>query len=408
MARSCRERSLGFYEGPPLRRQGSPLMRERRAGLDGVGTRVEPGPLPGVRLKTMEMHPLLVPNIKRSFKILAEGSLEPVPGELIRVERDPLGAAEPDNSSCAGVMRLLAASRRWPQPWFFRRDAELDSPQAEFFGVFAMRNLLRGPLVSIRFVQAADLLLEQGFLSPSVMCSYTAAFHLAQSFLAAHGRVLVEEARGRPVVRQFGGSASLAFDGQHIPDIVMALLTKANTWKFEGRGRTHTQRWADVQAVLLALLDERVPTAFDTLFCYLTTYGPYGTEDAEARVREGIQRLADVRHAAIYRGYGEDDFAADLAAEGESVPGEAFHYKAEAMRDFAAEFLSLCAEVALGCAREIPKATWDKVWNLLTFSVMTPPFELGLDLRISSRPELTEPLAMLTDLVMSRPETHGD
>ena len=174
------------------------------------------------------MKELLKTNIKNSLRIIAKDNPK-IPPELIQVVEE-----EPSHfpSFVEDFMKVAAK----PVPWFYRdKSNNLQSPQQAFFGFYALRNIIRGILLSVRFIQAGDLLQKKHFIASSVFSYYTASFHLLHSFLSSYGRVIVDQVCGGPVkvIKRKNSSEGLYCSLDPTPEVIVAILTKSNKWKFE-------------------------------------------------------------------------------------------------------------------------------------------------------------------------------
>lgn len=114
------------------------------------------------------MKPLLKSNIKKSLSVL-EDRKQSVPDDQVVFAGDKPKAAH-------GALAVIFAREPHERiPWFYRdEEGELRSPQAPFFGVYAVRSILRGYLLSIPFVHAANRL-GRDPLSACVVLYSTAA-----------------------------------------------------------------------------------------------------------------------------------------------------------------------------------------------------------------------------------------
>lgn len=343
------------------------------------------------------MNKLLKSNIRRSFKIIAENNPK-IPSELITVVNDPPGTSR--SFSLIEEMMKVAAQ---PVPWFYiDQSNELKSPQETFFGFYALRNIIRGLLLSVRFIQAGDLLSKNDFLASSVFSYYTASYHLLQSFLALHGRVVIDQVRRGPIrVIKGEGFSEGGYSSEAEPKVIVATLTKKNTWKFEPRPRSHSSRWKELELVCIELKYD-IPDFIESFFHYVLTYGPYSPpEEIEKLVKDGLKRLSDIRHESIYAGYGFDDYVHDGLTNRDLDTSYGIDRKSTAYRDFAFGFLLHALNAAFEIKDHIDSKHWEKEKILMLGSVNTPPFEL-VDLTIVSDQKITERLQTLFTSLMSR------
>jgi len=318
------------------------------------------------------MNDLLKSNIKKSFKIVAKET-PTIPENLIVFEE------EPSELGVYCIAEIIAKNASWPIPWFYRNESnELQSPQQSYFGIYSVRNNIRGILLGLRFIQAGKLLQKNGFLSASVFSYYTASFHLLSSFLALNGRILIEQVHGPlKIVKHKNSSRSEYCSLNPTPEVLIAILTRYNTWKFEPRYRCHAARWKELNHVFVGE-KSIIPDFFLNFFRYITSYGNVSLASDETLVEEAIKQLTNTRHTAIYQGYGYDDFADDLMNQDLSF-GSGIDNKSNAYRDFALGLLTFSVGEFVELRDSIPKELWnsDKTQDLLKLSILVPPFESG-------------------------------
>jgi hypothetical protein len=208
------------------------------------------------------MKELLKANMKKSIRIIAEDHPK-IPAELIEVvEEEP---RSPDLPNLVEGMMKVAAQ---PIPWFYRDSGkELQSPQESFFGFYSLRNIIRGILLSLRFIQAGDLLHKNGFLAASVFSYYPFSFHLLYAFLASYGRVVVDQVHGGPIkiINRRNSSGGSFSSLNPTPEVIVAILVRNNTWKFEPRPRSHTRKWKELEHIFVEL-DYDIPEFLHSFF----------------------------------------------------------------------------------------------------------------------------------------------
>lgn len=279
------------------------------------------------------MKELLKTNIKNSLRIIAEDNPK-IPPELIQVVGE-----EP--SRFPSFMDEIIKVAAQPIPWFYRdKFKDLQSPQQAFFGFYALRNIMRGILLSVRFIQAGDLLHKNHFIASSVFSYYTASFHLLHSFLSSYGRVTIEQVCGGPVkvIKRKDLSEGSYCSLDPTPEAVVAILTKSNKWKFEPRTRSHSKRWGELEHTFKEL-DSDIPNFFDSFFKYILSDGSHSPTDGKTIIRDGLKRLIDMRHESIYCGYGFDDYVHDGLINRELDSSYGIDLKARKYRSFASGFL---------------------------------------------------------------------
>lgn len=330
------------------------------------------------------MKQLLRTNIKRSFKIIAEENPR-IPAELIGVANDQIVPSKSLN-----IIEEMMKVAAQPVPWFYRDHHAIESPQQAFFGFYALRNIIRAIFLSVRFIQAGDLLYRNHFMASSVFSYYTASFHLLHAFLASHGRVIVDQVHGGPVKTLNRQYSPLHPD----TEVIVAILTTKNIWKFEKRSRSHSKRWEELIPVFRELSFE-VPVFLRTFLKYIfqDNYPPLPAE-IEKTLRVGLERLTYVRHESIYSGYGFDDYVHDGLINRELDTSYGIDFKSKAYRDLSLGFLVHALNDAFDMKHTIDPQHWTKERILMVGSVNTPPFEL-FSLRLKDRDEINERLNTL-------------
>lgn len=262
-------------------------------------------------------------------------------------------------------------------PWFYRdSNSELQSPQKDFFGFYALKNILRGIYMSLRFIQAGDVLLENRFCALGTFSYYTASFQLLQSFLALNGHVLIELVHGPPFVRKKGSYSESGHRGiyKH-PELIIAKLTKENSWKFESRTKTHASRWNEVKPILIGYKD-KIPGFFLDFFQYILSIND-GEYETEAIIDAGLFQLIAIRHESIYEGFGYDDDVYVGLLNRELITDKGLDLKAENYRRFAVSLLIFCLDEFESLKGSIPENHYSANKTLLMSSVNAPYFEIG-------------------------------
>ena len=192
-----------------------------------------------------------------------------------------------------------------PVPRFDCSDKELVTPQSRFMGFYALRNAIRGVLIGAGYYKAGIETRRQELYGPSVTMFYTASFHLAISFLALHGRVLMspvcslEKATANGTAKASAGSELRS--GKKSPEMVMCTLTKSGTWTVEGRRRNHRTVWREVDCVL--------PSGQEVIPAYVTRFLNYIGESELSMRNATVQDIPNLRHGALYEGFGTDRVA---------------------------------------------------------------------------------------------------
>ncbi|HVR06895.1 MAG TPA: hypothetical protein VMW75_02505, partial [Thermoanaerobaculia bacterium] len=130
----------------------------------------------------------------------------------------------------------------------------------------------------------------------------------------------------------------------------------ANTWKYEERARGHVKRWLELSH-LFCRSDFEIPVYFRHFFRQLfptlrkpgatimdTIKGPEGTRaELEDNIERFLRRIAETRHVALYRSFGEDPHVVEALVNRETTSIAKLGFQAQAVGVFAR---SLLAETA--------------------------------------------------------------
>lgn len=241
------------------------------------------------------------------------------------------------------------------------------SPSSPSFTIYVVKIILRSILLSLRFIQSGDLLLNEEFCASSVFSYYTAAFHVLQSFLALNGKVIV-----KPTSRQ-------KMDLKLGKPLIIAKLTRNNRWCFEGFSQSHDAMWREASNIFEGMDKENLK-AFLSFFKYILAAEQPLPSDEQQLISEGIKKLPKIRHEAIYEGFGFDDyvFSKVINDEKNRFSLEELKNKSIAYKFFARQFLQLTLKEILEFKKFSLDDNWDKVKDLLLDSIIIPPFENGL------------------------------
>jgi len=234
--------------------------------------------------------------------------------------------------------RFVAQGTITALPIFCGSKSALLCAQKRWFGWYAVRTAVRGVMLPVNFLLAADRLLACRLFAPSAAASYTAAYHTLQTFLALRGRVICDPF-------QWVGPAT-----QAAPTAVAGVLTKNNHWQFEPRVRSHRARWLEVRD---ALAPGEVPDAFEFLFANLfrnrlrrgTTLQEYfrDPEGTCAHIDECWEDLllsvSEIRHQALYSSFGEDPNIVEALWNGDLHSEAGIDRQATTLINFAALLL---------------------------------------------------------------------
>ena len=297
----------------------------------------------------------------------------------------------------SSLVEALSRPLLQPLPQFFRKkDRTLGSPQQEVFGFYALRTAIRGYLIGLLYLQAADR--EEGVhaLAPALALHYTAAYHALIALLALRGRTIVDPILGPLRIIRKGDITYTESDS--IPDepgLIMAKLTARNSWVFEPRRKSHEELWLTL-IELMARRDSAIPEILRRWFrSELATDAR--RVDKSGAIKKTIRDIVNARHQALYEGYAYD------VAENQGT-GHALGYKAKGFRALAAGLLSSVAlelDDLLYLEDVMPKGP---TRNSMVMGILTPPFEMP-DLAI---PDGTEEnlgkLSRLFDYLSPKPE----
>lgn len=302
---------------------------------------------------------LLRSNVRKSLRIIALERPQ-VPDEFLPSRGEAISLL---------LTRLWEQNAAQPLPRFYSAaDGRLSSLQEEFFGLYALRNVVRGALVASSWIGAAGRLTKPGCYAASILCSYTAMFHLLIGYLAVHGTVLIPQVLAPSVVPLVDA-----------PEAVMARLTRKNTWVFERRGRSHRMVWSELGQVLAHQYEaDEIPEFIDVFLQYVVSYGPTDLVTADEDWREAaLRRSAYIRHEAVYESYGFDDWAYDEFTN-EDYPGAGYGIDARVRiyREFAVALLRVLADWWLEVDGWIEEEVLQETRALRFLSVVTPPFEM--------------------------------
>jgi hypothetical protein len=342
------------------------------------------------------MNPLLRSNIQKSLSILRTNPK--VPHNLITVVEEGNDVRLVSTKfTVTDILDRIAIDAFKPLPWFYKDNTKgLQSPQESFFGFYAIRNIVRGSFLGLRFLQAGDHLRSGKYIASSVLSYYTAAFHLLHGFLALEGRVFIGPVLGPPVITKSSTHASLNYGYlEKHPKAIVGILTRNNKWKFEPRTRSHSSHWRELESVFNRRRDN-LPEYFDSFFDYLLSYGSSRHSDDNSFVQEGLKRFADVRHEAVYGGFGFDNFVYDELMNKDRYSFYGIDLKSKEYREFAVRLLADSLVGVSNIINSIKGEILKECLGKLITSVFTPPFEIG-HLKLGNIPkELGEKIQSLS------------
>ena len=282
------------------------------------------------------------------------------------------------------IRQALDATNAAPQfPSFHRlEDGRVECDDGDQFGFYALAAACRAVLVGTRFLQAGDVLQASEFHAASIVCYYTSGLNMVLSFLALHGRAYVDSPWG-PLRENPDPSSPMREKLWPDEASLLAVLSARNRWTFEKRSRTHAARWEEVRRAFEE--EGQLPAPFFDLFEYVLSYGPHqfggayrGHDYLTELVHRGSKAVREVRHEAVYKGFGFDEFAVDLIVNDEGGGNWCgLGLKGEAFRRFCVEMGEMQIQEIVGFLDELAPDRW-KVWHPSLFmAVFTPEFEVG-------------------------------
>lgn len=302
--------------------------------------------MPGARA----MDELVRSRIRMSVSLLDRGS-PPVPGKVFKL------------AESIGVVRFFGDGALTPNPIIYPGEVplRLNCVQKEFFGFYVLREAIGRTLAAVNFQVAGDLLVSQELYAPSAVLFYTSAYHALHGYLAAKGRVFLEEDR----FRWLGDEAKT-------PSLLAACLNSKGRWSFEGRRRNHSVRWSELKNVF-GRRGFEIPKYFHHLFySILPGLGRPGFTNLEcvknpvntrARLEDNLDlfldRITSIRYRAIYRGSGEDPSVVEALANQDAFSEDGIDRQARALGVFSHGLLGDSARLVrdfLPCANSLRPA----------------------------------------------------
>ena len=223
----------------------------------------------------------------------------------------------------------------------------------QYFGFYVVPNAAAGLLRSVNFLVASDSALVQRLHAPSIAMSYTASYHVLSAFLALNGRLWIDKPwfeRRHENDKQSDSRIDSAGDGTRV---VVARLTKGNSWIYEKGRRSHKARWRDLVS-LFTPSDFKIPSSLQELFGYIYRgrHKPCpdllellrNREKYRYQIREVLQafldEISDTRHVSLYRGFGSDPAVWEALVNRDTHDASLLDLQARAFRDFAFRFAS--------------------------------------------------------------------
>ncbi len=317
------------------------------------------------------MHPNLKPNIRKSIVHMTDEKFRNRTYQNFLSEINEVGP-HPFES------RFISDS---PVPYFYKSNSknEILSPQKDFFAFYALRNIIRGCLVSCRFIEGGNLLHTSGFYALSTISYYSAAFQILITFLALNGKVLISYP-----------NPLLNLTTKTLPDLLIAKLSKDNnTWVFEGLSRDHKTIWRCLSEVLDNIDKGKIPSFFNDFFDYIVENNNLQTnpQDGKTLLEKTVEKIPDLRHAAIYSGFGFDKIEFENAIKGLTGLNHNTEIDklSKSLKHFVLEFLSYCLKDTLEIKTLVQTEDdfdFIPVYYILRNSVWNPPFESTKNLNL--------------------------
>lgn len=230
-------------------------------------------------------------------------------------------------------------------PAFYGSRKDIHSFQQGAFGFYALRAGLRGVLLAVNYLIAANRLSDDKIYGPSVLCAYAAAFQGTHSWLALHGRVFVDPAYWPSSERTHSSSDEVK--------TVLAVLSINNKWCFQVGRQNHGSRWREVRDLAIAR-HELLPCYYECVFDAI--YGPgcrhpmqnlddlltdgaakaeplhavleepgrfgQGWTTATEVLEDLFSALPKVRHRALYGSFGGDLHLTNALVNGDATDGD--------------------------------------------------------------------------------------
>lgn len=308
-------------------------------------------------IKVTEHLALARSNVRRSFRLLQEG-IPPFSSEIMTLAKKE----DPDFRGIFGDGSLSA------HPVIYRGAGGLHCAQDSFFGFYLLCQSIRSCLSAMNFLVGGQLMAKAELYGPASGLFYTAAYHAVTGLLAANGRVLIDQQNVKWI-----------FGTKRPPQVVAACLTRENNWSFEGRGGSHVDRWLEFKSlfvggsfeipayfrrffsvlypnwlkpgVRVVLDDRRVddgdqqPREYVDFAEILTNREKYRAQ-IEDYLDEFLKDIAQVRHEAIYRSFGDDPGAVEAMFNGEAVSRTALGHRSTELGLFSQGLLADATDAA--------------------------------------------------------------
>lgn len=278
------------------------------------------------------MHPLVIAKLKRTFKRLNdEGFPETTDG-----------FAEMDQLSVARSYREFRLGSWSVDPIFFTKDSVIKSPQIDLLGFFGLVVAIRSAFRAVNFLVGAFACRDKGINGPVVALSYSAAYHTLTAYLVAEGRMIFDQ-----VISPYERTCQHCIDGP-----VVAMLTKNSKWCLEPMKRVHKARWKHLWAIYNSDPGRLAP-CFKGLFEHLYR-GRFRSGVSPIEImknpsihrltlgdvsEEFFERIAEVRHFALYAGFGDDPHIAEALVNGDTCSSLGLNRQSEAVLEFSGDLL---------------------------------------------------------------------
>jgi len=278
------------------------------------------------------MHSLVLANLKRTFKRLNDTGFPQSTDGFEEMDRLPVARSYHEFRDGSWSI----------DPIFYADGTVVKSPQIDLLGFFGLTIAIRSAFRAVNFLVGAAACRERGINGPVVALSYTAAYHALTSYLVTEGRAIFDQ-----VTSPYDRDSKYFVGGP-----VVAILTKNSKWNIERLSRNHKSRWQHLWAIYNSDRDRLAP-CFEILFEHMYR-GQFrrGVRPVEilrnptmhkltiADVsREFFERIAEIRHFALYAGFGDDPHVAEALVNGDAESSKGLNGQSEALFGFSRDLL---------------------------------------------------------------------
>lgn len=200
-----------------------------------------------------------------------------------------------------------------PTFYYEKNDGNISPVQDEVFGIYMIRNIYRGCLLSINHILGGQILLEKKLFAPSLTSIYAGSFHLLNSLLAKKGKVIepLIYVENKKIIESKSFQVNASFS------------KKNKTWHFNKMALDHKKKWRLINDLFRT---NKYPAYFNPLFKYWFGNEHKGTltlheyankvingEEIERytfneKINEFLDYFIGFRHMASYKSFGGDIF----------------------------------------------------------------------------------------------------